>query len=158
MSFLFKSSKKGSQGTNALPPASRDIRSAEGPQSQIPTFNGAPNGAKPGSPTPGASASGSLNSLASEKLGGMRSPPPMEARSAPADVARGQVIPSSDQRVRNMSQDEVCEHPSSEMGRLEHHTDTSQHRPHDSDRCKVEHRLQKRRSRTPPHTRGRSAN
>ena len=112
MSFLFKSSKKGSQTNNALPPASRDIRSADGPQSQIPTFNGAPNGAKPASPTPGgASASGSLNSLASEKLG-MRSPPPMETRAIAADASRGQVIPSPEQRTRNTSQDEVGEHPS----------------------------------------------
>jgi hypothetical protein len=126
MSFLFKSSKKGSQTTNALPPASRDIRSADGPQSQIPTFNGAPNGAKPGSPTPGASASNSLNSLASEKLG-MRSPPPMEPRAMPADVSRGQAIPSPEQRTRNMSQDDVGGHPSprsSGMGWLEAHTDT----------------------------------
>ena len=110
MSFLFKSSKKGSQTNNALPPASRDIRSAEGPQSQIPTFNGAPNGAKPASPTPGgASASASLNSLASEKLG-MRSPPPAETRVIAADASRGQVVPSPEQRSRNMSQDEVGEH------------------------------------------------
>lgn len=114
MSFLFKSSKKGSQATNALPPASRNIRSAEGPQSQIPTFNGAPNGAKPGSPTPGASASGSLNSLASEHLS-MRSPPPMEARPAATDVSRGQMVPSPDQRARNMSQDDVGEHPLGEQ-------------------------------------------
>lgn len=111
MSFLFKSSKKGSQTNNALPPASRDIRSADGPQSQIPTFNGAPNGAKPGSPTPGGiSASGSLNSLASEKLG-MRSPPPAEVRAIVAEASRGQVIPSPEQRTRNTSQDEVCEQP-----------------------------------------------
>lgn len=107
MSFLFKSSKKGgSQTSNALPPASRDIRSSEGPQSQIPTLNGAPNGAKPGSPTPGGSASGSLNSLASEKLG-MRSPPPGEDRPTPGDVSRVQPAPSPDPRMRNMSQDDV---------------------------------------------------
>lgn len=111
MSFLFKSSKKGSQTNNALPPASRDIRSSEGPQSQIPTFNGAPNGAKASSPTPGASASGSLNSLASEKLG-MRSPPPAEIRAIAADASRGQVVPSPEQRTRNTSQDEVGEHSS----------------------------------------------
>lgn len=106
MSFLFKSSKKAgaSQVPNALPPASRDIRSSDGPQSQIPTLNGAPNGAK--SPTPAGSASGSLNSLASEKLG-MRSPPPGEERPVPGDMSRGQVAPVADQRVRNMSQDDV---------------------------------------------------
>ncbi|KAL1583920.1 hypothetical protein WHR41_07359 [Cladosporium halotolerans] len=105
MSFLFKSSKKAgaSQVPNALPPASRDIRSSDGPQSQIPTLNGAPNGAK--SPTPAGSASGSLNSLASEKLG-MRSPPPGEERPVPGDLSRGQVAPVADQRVRNMSQDD----------------------------------------------------
>lgn len=113
MSFLFKSSKKGSssQVPNALPPASRDIRSADGPQSQIPTLNGALNGAKPGSPTPGASASGSLNSLASEKFGGMRSPPPGEPRPEPGNAQRGQVAPSPDQRMRQMSQDDVSGYP-----------------------------------------------
>lgn len=110
MSFLFKSSKKGGpQPPNALPPASRDIRSADGPQSQIPTFNAAQNGVKPSSPTPAGSASGSLNSLASEKLG-MRSPPPGEERPAPNDLSRAQYVPSPEQRMRNMSQDDVSAH------------------------------------------------
>lgn len=125
MSFLFKSSKKGSQTTNALPPASRNIRSSEGPQSQIPTFNGAPNGAKPGSPPPTTSASGSLNSLASEKFG-MRSPPPMEPRSSQVEPPKGQMVSSGDQRVRNMSQDEVGERlpKGNETRRTGLHTDT----------------------------------
>ncbi|KAK3700374.1 Negative regulator of mitotic exit [Vermiconidia calcicola] len=66
MSFLFKSKQKGPP--NALPSASRDIRSADGTpnsSSQIPTLNGSINGAvKPGSPTPGTSVNNSLNSLA----------------------------------------------------------------------------------------------
>lgn len=64
MSFLFKSSKP-KPGANALPPATRDIRSSDGPgsQSQIPTMNGVFNAPKPGSPTPGASVNGSLNSV-----------------------------------------------------------------------------------------------
>ena len=74
MSFLFKSSKKASgaqsqqhhstyqpgSNNNALPAATREIRSSDGPsasssQSQIPTLNGVLSGgggSKPGSPTP----------------------------------------------------------------------------------------------------------
>ncbi|KAK5164400.1 Negative regulator of mitotic exit [Saxophila tyrrhenica] len=68
MSFLFKSKQKNAN-PSALPPASRDIRSADGPGSgsgsQIPTLNGAINGAvKPSSPTPGSSVNNSINSLA----------------------------------------------------------------------------------------------
>lgn len=71
MSFLFKSSKqKGGAVNNALPPASRDIRSSDGPNassasSQIPTLNGivSASNSKPSSPTPGASVNNSLNSV-----------------------------------------------------------------------------------------------
>ena len=95
MSFLFKSSKKG--GPNgAFPPATRDIRSSEGSQSQIPTLNGA----KPASPTPGQSANNSLNSLANEKIA-IRSPPPER------EDGRGSGPPSPENKMRNRSQDEV---------------------------------------------------
>ncbi|OQO03087.1 hypothetical protein B0A48_11342 [Cryoendolithus antarcticus] len=111
MSFLFKSSKKGGPTPNALPPASRDIRSADGPQSQIPTLNGA---VKPASPTPGqqqgvnGSVNGSLNSLVGQEKAVVRSP-------APGDGPNGREVysreatrgpPSPEQRVRNRSQDE----------------------------------------------------
>ncbi|KAI6870782.1 hypothetical protein KC338_g2897 [Hortaea werneckii] len=88
MSFLFKSSKKSSgsgSGTpsTALPPATREIRSSDGPgsqQSQIPTRNGA---TKPGSPTPGQKGSVS-NSLSSIAESGSRSgsAPPQETKQA----------------------------------------------------------------------------
>ncbi|KAK4539357.1 hypothetical protein LTR36_011014 [Oleoguttula mirabilis] len=79
MSFLFKSSKKNASanapGSHALPAATRDIRSSDGPQSQIPTLNGllsVNGGSKPGSPTPGqqGSVNNSLNSLAGSGNGG----------------------------------------------------------------------------------------
>lgn len=88
MSFLFKSSKKSSgsgSGTpsTALPPATREIRSSDGPgsqQSQIPTRNGA---TKPGSPSPGQKGSVS-NSLSSIAESGSRSgsAPPQETKQA----------------------------------------------------------------------------
>lgn len=72
MSFLFKSSKKGTSGPNptapqSLPQVSRDLRSADGKEvgsSHIPVPNGSKPGSKPGSPTPGQSVNNSLNSLA----------------------------------------------------------------------------------------------
>lgn len=71
MSFLFKSKQKN-PNPNALPAASRDIRSSDGTtanssSSQIPTLNGVVNGvngAKPQSPTPGTSVNNSMSSLA----------------------------------------------------------------------------------------------
>lgn len=70
MSFLFKS-KQRTPNPNALPNASRDVRSSDGTpnssSSQIPTLNGMVNGAtaKPSSssPTPGTSVNNSLSSL-----------------------------------------------------------------------------------------------
>lgn len=157
MSFLFKSSKKGSsQTTNTLPPVSRDIRSSDGPQSQIPTLNGAPNGAKPGSPPPVASASGSLNSLASEKLG-MRSPPPGDSRAAPGDLTSGQMVPSSEQRARNMSQDEVSGRQDAEDIARSTRLTPSCCRHLDLDPYRAERRLQTSRLTTRLHTLGRSA-
>lgn len=105
MSFLFKSSKKGGPSSSALPPATRDIRSADGPQSQIPTFNG--RGTT--SPTPGGqSLNGSLNSLAGADKIPVKSPPPGEARETPSrDGVRGSGPPTPEQKVRTRSQDDV---------------------------------------------------
>ncbi len=69
MSFLFKSKAKNGLPTSALPNVSRDIRSSDGPPSQIPMMNGS----KPGSPTPqqqGSSVNNSLSSLAGTTLNG----------------------------------------------------------------------------------------
>lgn len=69
MSFLFKSSKKGTSGPNPavpLPQVNRDLRSADGKEvaSQIPVpLGNGNNGSKPGSPTPGQNVNNSLNSL-----------------------------------------------------------------------------------------------
>lgn len=60
MSFLFKSKKQ--QAGSALPPATRNLRSADGPESQAPSLNGAV-AAKVASPTTTPSINGSLNSL-----------------------------------------------------------------------------------------------
>ncbi|KAK4555360.1 Negative regulator of mitotic exit [Recurvomyces mirabilis] len=86
MSFLFKSSKKGNAIPNGLQPATRDIKSSDGPQSQIPTLNGVMNGSKPGSPTPHqqGSVNTSLNSVAGD--GRSSSAPPQE------DLARKQLM------------------------------------------------------------------
>ncbi|QIW98342.1 hypothetical protein AMS68_003860 [Peltaster fructicola] len=70
MSFLFKSSKKGGPpNANALPPATRDIRSSDGNQAPaaIGSLNGASTAgaAKPGSPTPSAPINSSLNAVQS---------------------------------------------------------------------------------------------
>lgn len=69
MSFLFKSKTKEPPRTG-LPPATRDIRSSDGPQSQsqsqIPTLNGVANQSQPSTtqtPPQVASANGSLNSI-----------------------------------------------------------------------------------------------
>ncbi|KAK5109542.1 hypothetical protein LTR62_006893 [Meristemomyces frigidus] len=81
MSFLFKSSKKGGAIPSQLPPVTRDIRSSDGPGSQIPTLNGMVNaGSKPGSPTPQqqqqqGSANASLNSVGDARS---HSAPPQE--------------------------------------------------------------------------------
>ncbi|WPH01615.1 Hypothetical protein R9X50_00446300 [Acrodontium crateriforme] len=111
MSFLFKSKQKGANA-NALPVATRDLRSSDGPASQIPGLNGIVNTTKPASPTPtGTSANTSLNSLAGngnslksmqqDEKAGYYQPentlrdagPPSPERQAP----RGQ-----DQQVRNL--------------------------------------------------------
>lgn len=67
MSFLFKSSKKQQPPPTALPTATRNIRSPDGPNpaSQIPTLNGSPaarDGRVQQTPTPGTSVS-TINSL-----------------------------------------------------------------------------------------------
>ena len=70
MSFFFKSSKSKQPSSSALPQASRNIRSSDGPGSNIPTPNGAPPlapGQRPKSPPLGASANGSINSALMEK-------------------------------------------------------------------------------------------
>ncbi|KAK5114251.1 hypothetical protein LTR85_010316 [Meristemomyces frigidus] len=129
MSFLFKSSKKNAAaapGSNALPPATREIRSSDGPssQSQIPTLNGMLNGgSKPGSPTPGQqSVNNSLNSLAGNgNLVGMNggdrsmSAPPQEEKMGgvvpysmrqDGGAARGSGPPSPEQKsLRDRSQE-----------------------------------------------------
>lgn len=123
MSFLFKSSKKGggAHPANALPPATREIRSSDG-QSQIPTLNGMMNGSsRVGSPTPqGPSVNNSMNSLAPNGNGGERSTsaPPQEDKAAyipalrPDGVgARGSGPPSPEQKslgLRERSQESVC--------------------------------------------------
>lgn len=73
MSFLFKSKQKEAP-KGALPPATRDIKSSDGPQSgsQIPTLNGMVNNnnnnparaQSPAAAQHGPSVNGSLNSLA----------------------------------------------------------------------------------------------
>lgn len=87
MSFLFKS-KKPTPGTGGLPPATRNITSAHGERTMIPTANGVniPQGIpeerratgrevqKTQTPTPGSSVNASLNSLQSA------SPEPMGIR------------------------------------------------------------------------------
>ena len=117
MSFLFKSSKKGSAIPNGLPPATRDIKSSDGPQSQIPTLNGMMNGSKPGSPTPHqqGSVNNSLNSVGGD--GRSNSAPPQE------ELARKQLMrtqqegmtgpprgpPSPEQKMlRESSREPVC--------------------------------------------------
>ncbi|KAH7126888.1 hypothetical protein B0J11DRAFT_526702 [Dendryphion nanum] len=70
MSFLFGKKNKQQQG-NALPPATRDISSSQGPASQIPAANGTPkqepkkshDGTPSQTPTPGTSVNNSLSSL-----------------------------------------------------------------------------------------------
>ncbi|GAB7359589.1 hypothetical protein MBLNU230_g6774t1 [Neophaeotheca triangularis] len=127
MAFLFKN-KKGS--SNALPTASRDIRSSEGPAapgSHIPTLNGLHqqqgNNSKPSSPTPNQqSSTGSLNAV-SEKIP-MRSPPDAAAEktghmgrehargdSSEGRKGDGRVQPSPEQKTlvgRERSADAVC--------------------------------------------------
>ena len=95
MSFLFKSKQRGA-ASSALPPASRDIRSSDGPASQIPTLNGAVNGAKPVSPTPpSTSVNNSLNSLAGN--GNALKPAPLDEKAAyyQNDAAARDAAPSS---------------------------------------------------------------
>jgi len=95
MSFLFKSKAKNGLPTSALPNVSRDIRSSDGPPSQIPMMNGS----KPGSPTPqqqGSSVNNSLSSLAGTTLNGgdggrSSSAPPQE------EIARQQYLRSQQQ-------------------------------------------------------------
>ncbi len=117
MSFLFKSSKQKNPNPNALPPATRDIRSADGTptgsSSQIPTLNGMVNGAvKPVSPTPGSSVNNSLNSLAvNEQIGrpsnGTGSVRHSEERPAfSAEDARATGSPSPEQKsIRSLGPD-----------------------------------------------------
>ncbi|TKA67578.1 hypothetical protein B0A55_10182 [Friedmanniomyces simplex] len=96
MSFLFKSKAKSGIPASALPNISRDIRSSDGPQSQIPMMNGS----KPGSPTPqqqqGSSVNNCLSSLAGTTLNGgdagrSNSAPPQE------EIARQQYLRSQQQ-------------------------------------------------------------
>ncbi|KAK1065674.1 Negative regulator of mitotic exit [Friedmanniomyces endolithicus] len=95
MSFLFKSKAKNGLPTSALPNVSRDIRSSDGPPSQIPMMNGS----KPGSPTPqqqGSSVNNSLSSLAGTTFNGgdggrSSSAPPQE------EIARQQYLRSQQQ-------------------------------------------------------------
>jgi hypothetical protein len=120
MSFLFKSKQKN-PNPNALPPASRDIRSSDGPAaapaSQIPTLNGIVNGAKPASPTPGSSVNNSLASLPGNEQtgrpsGGSGSLRQSEEKPAyPAeDAARATGSPSPEQKsIRSMGENAaVC--------------------------------------------------
>lgn len=128
MAFLFKS-KKGS--SNALPTASRDMKSSEGPagSSQIPTLNGlhqqqqqSANSSKPNSPTPNQqSAMGNIINVA-EKIP-MRSPPDVEKsgylnreregeESSDGRRGDGRVQPSPEQKSlvgRDRSADTVCD-------------------------------------------------
>lgn len=110
MAFLFGKSKKANPA-NALPPASRDIRSSDGPSgssaSQIPTLNGVAGIPKPGSPTPGAAGSvnNSLNSLAGNET--VRSGQQQQERGTfvGGEGARMSVAPSPEQKMlreRNM--------------------------------------------------------
>ncbi|KAK4495339.1 hypothetical protein PRZ48_013670 [Zasmidium cellare] len=74
MAFLFGKSSKSKSGPSAaaaapLPPATRDIRSSDGPGSQIPTLNGIGGiSSKPGSPTPDQSMSASINAVAEKEM------------------------------------------------------------------------------------------
>lgn len=113
MSFLFKSSKQKNPNPNALPAASRDIKSSDGPGSQIPTLNGVVNGVKPASPTPGSSVNNSLASLAENNApngrpsGGSGSLRQSEEKPTytPEDAARATGSPSPEQKsIRSMGE------------------------------------------------------
>lgn len=119
MSFLFKSKTKEPPRTG-LPPATRDIRSSDGPQSQIPTLNGVANQTQLPTQTPpqGSSANGSLNSInetvrpeqrrndeRSVERGGFGSGPP-----SPDHVKSGSV------RSGLNGQEIVCLHDSTDDG------------------------------------------
>ena len=118
MSFLFKSNKSKNPNPNALPSASRDIRSSDGitptgsSSSQIPTLNGIANSniAKPGSPTPGTSVNNSLSSVAEQGsrpgTGSNARPSQDEKAGFMGDGARS---PEPEQKsIRSASQDAVC--------------------------------------------------
>ena len=109
MSFLFKSKPKN-PNPNALPSASRDIRSSDGTtpvgsSSQIPTLNGVVNGnaaaAKPGSPTPGTSVNNSLNSLAGNESGGSGSRPGTAANVRPSQDEKAMFVNTSVDETRS---------------------------------------------------------
>lgn len=96
MSFLFKSAKKSGPGpsaANALPPATRNLRSSdgEGPTAQhIPTLhNPGAIGAKPTSPTPGQLATSNLGAIVEKKETGPISRPPEDRVAALRDAGQG---------------------------------------------------------------------
>ena len=130
MSFLFKKTKGGGTVPNsALPNVSRDIRSSDGPGSQIPQpLNGmmqAPNGnSRVGSPQPQqlGSVNNSLSSLAGNingDSGRSNSAPPQEELARQQYMrtqmngvgARGSGPPSPEQKslsFRDPSRETVC--------------------------------------------------
>lgn len=143
MSFFFNKNKKpGSGGSNALPPASRgepsdgrqihiylanpadlppDIRSSDGPASQIPSLNGlGGNTSKPASPTPGQQAANpSINAIA-ENAGPAATQRPADDRAATLREGAGSrngAPPSPEQKMlrdrgdsRETSRDPVRAH------------------------------------------------
>ncbi|KXS96273.1 hypothetical protein AC578_3866 [Pseudocercospora eumusae] len=116
MSFLFKSSKKGAPEPRPANPNAPSLhatrepisRDGPGPQSGIPTLNGAPNAAKPGSPTPTpaqtVSLNGSLNSL-SEKPPFQSRPPDDRIMAIKEEGARPAGPPSPEQKSLREARD-----------------------------------------------------
>nr|POE90150.1 tip elongation aberrant protein 1 [Quercus suber] len=77
---------------NALPPASRDIRSSDGLASQIPTLNGVVNSGSVGSAAPNASVNNSLSSVAgntNEKSTNVSARSAADERGAPGNTRPG---------------------------------------------------------------------
>lgn len=100
MSFFFKSSKNKQQPPpSALPQATRNLKSSEGPGSApsnttVPALNGvsARDGSRPKSPPNGVSANGSINSTLMEK------PPNRNVEDGDASYEKIAVSPSPEQK------------------------------------------------------------
>ncbi|KAK5707087.1 Negative regulator of mitotic exit [Elasticomyces elasticus] len=111
MSFLFGKTKKPHPSSShtpssALPIATRDIRSSDGPSSQTqPSQFGNFNGSsKPGSPTPGAmSVNASLSSLAGAN-GGILAGGERSSSAPPQEDGSGNVQGARQQFLRNQNQ------------------------------------------------------